>query len=226
MKRIFYLLFLFSVPLLANYCIQAVTLDRFNPDRMSTRLSSVLGNFEDARVEERGSYLVLRVGDFNSYSQALSNIKSIKEYYSDAYIRKCDFDTSRVLYPDFSTSGKKRTITHTKRYVRAKPTKKPVETVKYEQPEPQNTYDSNTLWQDCQKCFAPIYLEEEEDETQTQTQVVSKKETQKVKKQKISTKKDSDFWVEAVDDKEETFDEDSEKNYDPTYYPEIDTNRY
>jgi hypothetical protein len=234
MKRIIYTLLLFTVPALANYCIQAVTLDRFNPDHMSSRLSNILDNFQDARVEERGSYLVLRVGDFNSYSQALTNINSVKDYYSDAYIRKCDFDIARVIYPNYSVNTRKTSLTQQQndRVLIRKPKKRVVKEQKYEQPQPQNTSYSDTLWQDCQKCFAPIYLEEEESEPKDE--ITQHVEVKQVEKPKVTTKKeykstpktDNDFWVEAVDEKEKPLDKKSEEFYDSKYYPEIDSNHY
>ncbi len=232
MIRIIYILFLFTIPALANYCIQAVTLDRFDENKISSRLSSILLNFEDARIEERGSYLVLRVGDFNSYSQALADIQSVKRYYSDAYIRKCDFDTSRIIYPDNSTPVEKKSYTHVKNppSIRRAPKQKPIKRRAYKQPKPQETYYSDTLWQDCQKCFAPIYLEEEESEPENHvTQEVKKTKKPKVitkKKHQTTPKTDDDFWVEAVDNKEDTLDEESEDLYNPNHYPEIDTYQY
>ncbi len=231
MKHIFFILFFSSIPAFANYCIQAVTLDRFNPNNISSRLSNILENFENARVEERGSYLVLRVGDFNSYSQALRDIGNVKRYYSDAYIRKCDFDLSRVIYPNYTTPVKQRVHTQTQKYTTTvqTPEKRVIKKQTYEQPKPQNTVYSNTLWQDCQKCFAPIYLEEEESEPEENNiQKVEVKTTKTVLKQKkkVTLRTDNDFWVEAVDMDTKSSDKESEDFYDPRYYPEIDANKY
>ncbi len=99
MKQLFYISLLFTIPASANYCIQAVTLDKFNPYTMNSHLSDVLDNFKNARIEERGKYLVLRVGDFNSLAHAQNDIKNIKKIYPDAYIRKCNIDISKTIYP-------------------------------------------------------------------------------------------------------------------------------
>ncbi len=244
--KLVYILLLSSIPVLANYCIQAVTLYRFDENRISSRQSDVLTNFNNSRVEERGSYLVLRVGDYSSYSQALEVINGVKKYYSDAYIRKCDFDTSRIIYPKYSTPIEKKLPKYERRDIPPKremgyeknytPIKKHKSQVvkkrKYEQPKPEKAYYTDTLWRDCQKCFAPVYLEEEDDSEPEDDVVQKPKKPIKVKKREEISKKrykptpkaDDDFWVEAVDKESSTTD--SKGSYNPDYYPQIDTDQY
>jgi len=225
MKKTLLALFLATSPTWATYCIQVVTLDTFDSQHMSSKLSNIFENFNDARVEERGSYLVLRIGEYNSYSQALSSIASVKSYYNDAYIRKCDIDQSRILYQNTTTAQKPHQARE--EYILVEQKRKLVQKERYEQPKPQETYYNNTLWKDCQKCFAPIYLEDEESEPQdtaTQTKKVKKsipKEPVLQKKYKISKKTDNDFWFETVDEEKKV-----QGSYDPRDYPQIDTHQY
>jgi len=207
MKIKIFIFIIMSIQLWANQCIQALTLDRFEPNRIPYKVASILQNFDHARIERRGSYLVLRVGDYATTSQALTEIDAIRAFYHDAYIRRCDIENSKIIYPKTEETYFTKSII---------PTTRPKERKQTAQPAQSN---ANTLWHDCQKCFAPLYLEEEE-EPQIQKKHIQK--TAQPAPSQPQEKSDDTFWVEAVDKTEH--DKKNNKNpnsYDPAIYPTI-----
>ena len=82
----------------SKFCIQVTNANNFNPNHMKPAVSRILNNFEKARIDKRGGKLVLRVGNYNRYSYALKDLKDIQKMYSDAYIRRCDYRVSSVIY--------------------------------------------------------------------------------------------------------------------------------
>lgn len=203
----FFSLIMLSMPIWANQCIQALTLDRFEPNHIPYKVASILQSFDHARIERRGSYLVLRVGDYATTSQALTEIDAVRAFYHDAYIRRCDIETSKIIYPRTEETYFRQSsvpATHPREIKQTKRTE-------------QNS--ANTLWHDCQKCFAPLYLEEEE-EPQIQKKHIQK--TVQPAPAQPQEKSDDTFWVEAVDktqhDKKNSKHPD---HYDPTMYPTI-----
>jgi len=124
----------------STYCIQVTTLNSFNEKNINTKVSKILNNYNSARVDKRGNYLILRVGEYNKYSQTLNDLSSIKQIYSDAYVRKCDYIESKTLYP-------KRKKTYLHRTIKSK-------NIDLNKP----AQYSDSLWNECQKCFAPMNI--------------------------------------------------------------------
>ena len=231
---LFALLFLYTLAQ-ANYCVQVVTLDRFNPNRMKPRVKEVLRSFEDARIERRGSYLVLRVGDYPHYSEALRDIDKIQAIYNDAYIRKCDLDPQTIIYPNISQPAKSRAVgyktsreelpRYQSRRKESAPRYADTMTQKYRQPKPTAAY-SDALWSDCQKCFAPIYLEEEEETPHSASVAIASQKSSQSSSAAQKRRKSDDFWIEAANNsskkQKKRLEVDDEQIYDPNYYPTIE----
>ncbi|MEA1918417.1 MAG: hypothetical protein U9N52_01150 [Campylobacterota bacterium] len=213
-----------SIPLWANQCIQVLTLDRFEPNRIPYKIASILQTFDDARVERRGSYLVLRVGDYATTSQALTQIDAVRAFYHDAYIRRCDIEPSKIIYPKSQDTSFREPMIPVTQAKAIQQNDTPSKIIPIEKIVPQSTVHPqqnslNTLWQDCQKCFAPIYLEEEEEPQIRKKSIQEKAQPAPIQPQQ---KSDNTFWIEAVD---KTIDDKKNSRnldyYDPTIYPKI-----
>ena len=98
---IFIILPILSNTLIANskFCIQVTAVHNFSPENLKPAVTRILNNFDVARIDKRNGKMVLRVGNYNKYSYALKNLKDIQEMYSDAYIRRCNYIPSEVIYP-------------------------------------------------------------------------------------------------------------------------------
>lgn len=252
MKFFLPLLFI-SISAWANYCIQVVTLYNFKLSNAPENVMHILATYPDARIERRSSYEVLRVGDFASYSEAKTDLGTIRTGFSDAYIRKCDYDRSQVVYApsqkshDLQASQPAPIIENRPpRYVQPAAGPQPATTARrYEQPKPAAQPYSDTLWQDCQKCFAPVYLEEEEEETakkphttktvQPSTPAYLPQEVIKepglapvkpapIKDDRAVAAGDDNFWVDAIGPDESGHVPATENPYDRTLYPPVERN--
>lgn len=146
----------------AQYCIQVQTYNLFDTRAIDAKTENVLHTYDTARIEKRGSHYTLRVGDFPSYRDALGTLEQIHQSHRDAFVRKCDLDPSSVVYPATTTPATPRTLSETTQPHLNQPTP-PVKTA------PKAATTERSLWEECQKCFAPLYIEEQE-ETEPITQ--------------------------------------------------------
>lgn len=161
--KLFILLLLIRISLEANYCIQVLTTNKAELNFIVNEAKNIkYSNFDAVRVERRGNYLVFRVGDYNSYRDALSDVENIRSMKKGAYIRKCDFVIEKALYIKDEEKFKKvvsHAINQSREYVKQEIPKK-----RYTQKkELTYTYKNNnsSLWGDCKKCFIPVYEEED-----------------------------------------------------------------
>ena len=116
-----------------SYCIQLKSMVDVNKDNLSDSTKSIVKNFDKARIEKRGRYYVLRVGEYSHFKETSKDFKKLKKIFKDAYIRRCDYDESTFIYP--VPIVEKKT-----------PSKEVLKT-------PKNSND----------CFAPMYLELEKE---------------------------------------------------------------
>jgi len=83
----------------ANYCIQVMTANLSNKRGVLAEASrSVYRSFQDLRVERKGNYLVLRIGDYRRYNDSEEDLYNIRGIRRDAYVRTCDFNPQNALY--------------------------------------------------------------------------------------------------------------------------------
>lgn len=140
----------------AQYCIQVQTYNLFDTRAIDAKTEAVLHTYETARIEKRGSHYTLRVGDFPSYRDALGTLEQIHQSHRDAFVRKCDLDPSSVVYPATATPVTPQTPSEALQPHLNLPTP-PVKTA------PKAATTERSLWEECQKCFAPLYIEEQEE---------------------------------------------------------------
>ena len=207
-KLLTFFLFI-TVTLEANYCIQVFTV---NSSERNTILNEAKHDkyepFNDVRVENRGRYLVFRIGDYSRYGDASRDIKDIRKINRDAYVRKCDFVKEKAIYikdeerqeatpPRYKRQSlpQKRTVKVKAKAVQKKTYKKKEE-LKY-------TTNSDSLWGDCKKCFVPIYEEESDIEYDVLKQKPTPRKTRKTSDEievKVQTKKPTQesFWSDDI----------------------------
>ena len=189
----------------ANYCIQVITTDTSKKNFIIQKASSEeYSSFSDVRVEKRGNYLVLRIGDYKDYKYASSVAKKVKRISSDAYVRTCDFIRSSAVYlhndsqdSDYYRDNQSVTnyTTSSPAYVKPKKVQKAEkEYTKKEELSYRHIERDNSLWNDCKKCFIPVY-EEEDGDIKEQQQPKHKRNKEK----QVEAKKDT-FWEEDVPD--------------------------
>jgi len=99
--KIFFFLFIVYNPLFADskFCIQVTAAHNFDENKIKPAVSRIIKNYDKARIDKRNGKLVLRVGNYDKYSYALKDLSSIQKMYGDAYIRRCDYVLSKVIYP-------------------------------------------------------------------------------------------------------------------------------
>lgn len=177
--------FLFvTVSIEANYCVQVLTANSSERNSiLNEAKSDKYDSFDAVRIENRGRYLVFRIGDYSRYRDASRDIAEIKKINRDAYVRKCDFVREKAIYiKDENTQASqpyyKRQVASPKRELRAEPKAVPKKVYKKKE-ELKYTTTSDSLWGDCKKCFVPIY----EEESEIEYDILKKKPTpKKVKK--------------------------------------------
>lgn len=136
--------------LYAKYCIQVSTVVATQQKSLiKNAQSSLFVPFDKVRVEQRGSYYVLRIGDYSQYKQARKDLHIISQVYDDAYIRRCDFNKNQAIY--------------VKEDVNVLTVEK--ETIKPQAPKkvPQVQH-SRRILDECQRCFTPLYEDESKKE--------------------------------------------------------------
>jgi len=198
----FYLLLLtILLNLEANYCIQVITTDTTKKDFIIQKASSEeYSPFSDVRVERIGNYLVLRIGDYTSYRYASSVARRVKEISDDAYVRTCNFTRSNAIYLhnnskednnyyDAPQPTQNYTVPH---YTKPQPKKRVQKEYKKKEELSYRHIDrDNSLWNDCKKCFIPVYEEEDEENLKEQKQTRPKHH--------VEEKRDT-FWEEDIPD--------------------------
>lgn len=213
MKKIQFLaLFVATVSLEANYCIQVLTTNLSEKNVVIDQAkSSKYDNLQNVRVESRSSYLVFRIGDYSRYRDAQNDIKQIKKSNADAYIRKCDLIEENTLY----SRNIQKIAYQEEVYFDEAPLVKKNTQQKYIQ---KNTYPKKqelstrgttsveSLWGDCRKCFIPVYEEEtayeEENKINVQRETRSSRTSVRPKKREITIHKEPtqpiSFWDEDI----------------------------
>lgn len=85
----------------AEHCIQVTSVNRFNPEHINPRYMDIFDNFDKARIDKRGRRLVLRVGAYPNASSARRDLRRIRREFRGAFIRRCDYDPTKAVYPVF-----------------------------------------------------------------------------------------------------------------------------
>jgi len=163
LKQFFLIFIFYAISLHAQHCIQVISGRDFEKNKLINEAKSLRGlQFPSVRVESRGKYLVLRFGQYTSYNSALHDLAVTKKIYHDAYIRRCEIQNDKLV---FSPHTFKKT-----KPVRRKPK---VQMEIHKKIEKKYTYkhelnysskqEESSLWNDCQKCFSPMYQDEEEE---------------------------------------------------------------
>jgi len=229
------LLLVTSISLEAKYCIQVLTSNESEKNSIiSEARSENYNQFDDVRVEVRGRYLVLRIGDYKRYRDAKGDIRKIKKVQKGAYVRRCDFEQDNAIYiqntsrhDELYEIAEEVDTLPIKTYVqRTVKKEKPIKVQKKKKQELTYSYQSNdkSLWGECKKCFVPIY-EEEDDSTyikvQPKQRVSKVKYEQEKSNKKIKVKipkkrvnKDS-FWEEEKPRKRVSNKYDIDENFLP-----------
>lgn len=228
-------MFTLLTPLEANYCIQVLSMDEKDKNFIVNEAKSVnYAAFPKVRVERRGHYLTFRIGDYPRYRSAQKDIVPIKRMHSGAYIRKCEIQPENIIYMQrepFRDAVQSRDDIYVpnkrseyKRQKKEEPVlviipepvyeektvekkrhlyKKPQE-LHYE--EPSSSVSSNSsLWNECKRCFAPVYEEEPSDTQQYPTEAVApkrvpthKSEEIEVNVQSADDSSDDGFWSQET----------------------------
>ncbi len=82
--------------ILSGYCIQLQSAK--NLDFLKNSFKNISA-FEYARIEKIGKFYVTRVGESPNKKDLKSYLKKLKPFYENAFIRKCDYIPSRIVYP-------------------------------------------------------------------------------------------------------------------------------
>lgn len=99
-KFFIYLLLVIGMPTVAvaKYYVQASSVKAKDKNFIFKEVESgVFKNESNVRVEKRGDYFSLRIGDFDNKSEAKLALSRIKRIYPDAFIRKGEYHPKRVL---------------------------------------------------------------------------------------------------------------------------------
>ena len=89
---------LFTQFLLASHCIQLLSMKSFNKNSIDEKVFNVINNYEKSRVEKRGNFYLLRVGDFASSKDAKKSYRKLKKFFKKAVIRKCDLSSENLVF--------------------------------------------------------------------------------------------------------------------------------
>jgi len=97
--RYLMILLTFVISLNANYCIQVMTTNLSDKRSILTEASSsAYRSFQDLRVERRGNYYVLRVGNYRHYNDSQQDLYDLRNIKRDAYVRTCSFNPQDAIY--------------------------------------------------------------------------------------------------------------------------------
>jgi len=220
--QLFTIVLFASLSLEANYCIQVLSADSSERNSIVDEAKSNKYNkFDNVRVESRGRYLVLRVGDYARYKDAKSDIRALRRINREAYLRRCDFNEDKALYVKNASSPKddyyeqeliptqrryvEKSVPVERRYIQKVEKKKKAPKTRYVKKEELTYSTSNkSLWGSCKKCFIPVYEDESEDDTAyvQEAQVVKVKPRYVKKHNEIEvrvqerTPEEDSFWIQ------------------------------
>lgn len=231
--KLFGILLVVGVSLEANYCVQVMSADSSERNSIVDEAKSdKYSNFDNVRVESRGRYLVLRVGDYKRYKDAKSDVRDLRRINREAYLRKCDFFQDQALFlrdkPQKRQDYYAEEVAPVERtYVKKTPKKKKVLKKRYVKKEELTYSQSNkSLWGSCKKCFIPVYEEEggvddevadvvqEERPVQVKSKYTQRNDEIEVRVKEKVPSEDS-FWIEekTLTPKNYTKKYDSRKSY-------------
>jgi len=200
-----------SASLEANYCVQVVSADSSERNSIIDEAKSTKYNkFDKVRVESRGHYLVLRVGDYARYQDAKNDIRALRRINREAYLRRCDFDEDKAIYVKNAPMPRdeyyeEESAPQERKYIQRVEKKKKVPKKRYVKKEELKYSSSNkSLWGSCKKCFIPVYEDESENDTAyTEEPQVVKVKPKYVKQHdeievrvKETAPAEDSFWVE------------------------------
>lgn len=144
---LFLSLLFFSTLLWGQHCIQVLSYDAsFKNALFQEAQKSYYKEFKNVRIEERLPYYTLRIGKYKKYKNGLKDLKKIKKYHKDAFLRRCDYKSSSTAkvqnYP----------AKESKKSLKKQQTVLKDHTLQGESSVP--------VWESCRRCFAPLYKEE------------------------------------------------------------------
>jgi len=87
-----------------GYCIQVISSKKYS---FIKKRFDFFKNYPFARIEKIGKYYVLRVAQNENPDALKSLYKKIKSKWKSSFLRKCDFITSRIVFPKGNFSYKK-----------------------------------------------------------------------------------------------------------------------
>jgi hypothetical protein len=109
--KLFLFLGIGFVYLEANYCVQVLSTPADTKDFIVNEAKSISYEpFSNVRVEQRGSYYVLRVGDYKRYQDGQKDAYKIRRFKRDAFLRRCTLDPEKVIYSRDQRSFKENII--------------------------------------------------------------------------------------------------------------------
>ncbi|MBU1657631.1 hypothetical protein KKG72_01085 [bacterium] len=218
-KLIVMLLFA-SIVLEADYCIQVSSMDESERNLILNEAKSEKYNqFSNIRVEGRGRYLVLRVGDYLNYSDAGADLAFVRKSVRDAFIRKCDFINEKTIYtrntkinnnaykevvqPIYNDVSRQEASNQTYRDVSQEEEKtQDKQYIKKRELSYTSQSVEKTLWEDCKKCFIPIYEEDDRQDVEKEPIKVVQNQAEidneiEVRVHEKQPEKNS-FWAEEI----------------------------
>jgi hypothetical protein len=163
LKQFFLIFIFYAISLHAQHCIQVISGRDFEKNNLINEAKFLQDlQFSSVRIESRGKYLVLRFGQYTNYNSALHDLAITKKTYHDAYIRRCEIQNDKLVFP--LQALKKASVTKQEPNVRSVVQKNVEKKYSYKHELNYNTQQRETsLWSDCQKCFSPMYQDEEEE---------------------------------------------------------------
>ncbi|MBU0721292.1 hypothetical protein KJ877_08115 [bacterium] len=251
-------MFLFvAMSLEANYCIQVLSASNSDEEFILNEAKSENYNqFPNIRVENRGRYLVFRIGDYPNYNDAKEDINAIRRASKDAYIRKCDFVKEKAIYiknetginhintlsntsnpnsftrsihPSYQEEQRtyeKEIISHP---VYSDTNTQDAKNKKIEYAKKQELSYSNsqskqkTLWEDCKKCFIPIYEDDESPDSEPRPKSVPEKQvvyTDEIEVRVQEKRQDKkSFWADDITNAEQKHKSKNKFNIDEQFLP-------
>ena len=156
----------------AKHCIQVTAVHKYKEGNIRKSVLDIINSYDKARIDKRGNRYVLRVGDYKDATSAKRDLRAIRREFSDAFVRRCDYDPIEAIYPPFEDSDVKENTQENNvdfsadiqeeivdnqieednnNELKALP-RVAEESFKYKKQEKYN-YE---FWRECKKCFAPM----------------------------------------------------------------------
>lgn len=247
--KLFLFLGIGFVYLEANYCVQVLSTPADTKDFIVNEAKSISYEpFSNVRVEQRGSYYVLRVGDYKRYQDGQKDAYKIRRFKRDAFLRRCTLDPEKVIYSRDQRSFKENIIQDIQEDItfeepmqeepieKSTPSKKPI--VHYKKATelryPQESKQT-TVWEECKRCFAPVYEDEDAEDSAYEEKYQQKAYTQKkqtatenisvpydeieVQIEDDTNDDDKSFWSEVANDTVKNKQRNNHSNLNNTYLP-------